>query len=91
MEAYEGNGISSFSDYRYYPNKLIYNKRVEKHKVVGWINSYSSNNIGEPTKQQGKLQEMKIQDDKDDYEKIDEIKTHTKVEKNRKVRIRKNE
>ena len=26
LEHYEKNGISIFSDYRYYPNKLIYNK-----------------------------------------------------------------
>ena len=32
LEAFEGNGISIFSDYRYYPNKLIYNKLFEKLK-----------------------------------------------------------
>lgn len=32
LEVFEGNGISIFSDYRYYPNKLIYNKLVENLK-----------------------------------------------------------
>ena len=32
LEVYEGNGISIFSDYRYYPNKYIYNKLVTKLK-----------------------------------------------------------
>lgn len=32
LEVFEGNGISIFSDYRYYPNKLIYNKLFEKLK-----------------------------------------------------------
>ena len=30
LETVSGNGISIFSDYRYYPNKLIYNKLVER-------------------------------------------------------------
>lgn len=32
LEAFEGNGISVFSDYRYYPNKLIYNKLIKALK-----------------------------------------------------------
>lgn len=32
LEVYEGNGISIFSDYRYYPNKYIYNKLFAKLK-----------------------------------------------------------
>ena len=34
MEVLYGNGISVFSDYRYYPNKLIYNKLVEELKYL---------------------------------------------------------
>lgn len=30
LQALYGTGISIFSDYRYYPNKLIYNKLIEK-------------------------------------------------------------
>lgn len=30
LEAVYGKGIAVFSDYRYYPNNLIYNKLVEK-------------------------------------------------------------
>lgn len=32
MEFFDGNGISIFCDYRYYPNKLIFNKLLEKLK-----------------------------------------------------------
>ena len=34
LEVFEGNGISIFSDYRYYPNKLIYNKLYVKLKDI---------------------------------------------------------
>lgn len=34
LEAYEGNGISIFSDYRYYPNKYIYNKLYAELKDI---------------------------------------------------------
>lgn len=33
LEAVYGDGISIFSDYRYYPNKLIYNKLIGRLKA----------------------------------------------------------
>ena len=35
LEYFEKNGISIFSDYRYYPSKLIYNKIYEALEVEG--------------------------------------------------------
>lgn len=35
LEYFEGNGISVFSDYRYYPNKLVY------HKLLEALNKYN--------------------------------------------------
>lgn len=66
----------------YGKNKNSYKIKFEQLNSDRDISIEFFNKISkQPTKQQGKLQEMKIQDDKDDYEKIDEIKTHTKVEK----------
>ncbi|MCH5317356.1 MAG: leucine-rich repeat domain-containing protein [Eubacterium sp.] len=37
LECFEGNGISIFSDYRYYPNKIVYHKLLDALKKYGKV------------------------------------------------------
>ena len=39
LEYFEGNGISIFSDYRYFPNKIVYHKLLEALKKYGKVES----------------------------------------------------